>query len=82
MKLNRMLRSWRIAEILTGHEFEGVRNGDLATSLQVSPATVTTDLKELEEGGIVERIPGMADRWRLGPKPIQLFRSHQLGMER
>ncbi|MEW8494265.1 MAG: MarR family transcriptional regulator [Candidatus Thiodiazotropha taylori] len=80
--MSKMLRSWKIAEILAGHEFEGVRNGELAESLNVSPATITTDLKELESGGIVERIPGMEDRWRMGPKVIQLFRSHTLGMER
>ncbi|MEW8660761.1 MAG: MarR family transcriptional regulator [Candidatus Thiodiazotropha endolucinida] len=81
-KESRMMRSWRIAEILTGHEFEGIRNGDLAKSLNVSAATITTDLKEMEEGGIVERIPGLEDRWRLGPKPIQFFRAHSLGMDR
>ncbi|MCU7886474.1 MAG: MarR family transcriptional regulator [Candidatus Thiodiazotropha sp. (ex Lucinoma annulata)] len=81
-KTNRMLRSWRIADMLTGHEFEGVRNGELAKSLKVSPATITTDLKELEAGGVVERIPGLEDRWRMGPKAIQLFRAHTLGMER
>ncbi|MEW8049280.1 MAG: MarR family transcriptional regulator [Candidatus Thiodiazotropha sp.] len=82
MKLSRMMRSWAIADILVGHEFEGVRNGDLAKSLGVSAATITTDLKEMEEGGIVERIPGLEDRWRLGPKPIQFFRAHSLGMDR
>ncbi|MCU7934145.1 MAG: MarR family transcriptional regulator [Candidatus Thiodiazotropha sp. (ex Dulcina madagascariensis)] len=81
-KPSRMMRSWKIAEILTGHELEGVRNGDLAASLKVSPATITTDLREMESGGVVERIPGMEDRWRMGPKTIQLFRAHQLGMER
>ncbi|MCU7842172.1 MAG: MarR family transcriptional regulator [Candidatus Thiodiazotropha sp. (ex Troendleina suluensis)] len=80
-KTNRMLRSWRMARILTGQEFEGVRNGDLAKSLNVSPATITTDLKELEAEGVVERIPGLEDRWRMGPTVIQLFRTHTLGME-
>lgn len=79
---NRMVRSWRMAELLAGHEFEGMRNGDLARALNVSAATITADLRDLEKAGIVERVPHIEDRWRLGPKPIQMFRAHSIGMDR
>lgn len=47
-RASRMIRSWIIAEKLAGREFDGLRNGELAKALGVTPATITVDLKELE----------------------------------
>ena len=67
---------------LAGHEVNGVRNSELADALRVSRATISRDLAALEEIGITEQIPGLKERWRLGPKMIQVSRAHQEGMAR
>lgn len=67
---------------LAGHEIHGVRNSELADALGVSRPTITRDLSTLTELGIVEQIPGMEGRWRLGPKIIQISRAHAEGMAR
>lgn len=67
---------------MAGHEIHGVRNSELADALGVSRPTITRDLSSLTELGIVEQIPGIKDRWRLGPKMIQISRAHAEGMAR
>lgn len=68
--------------VLAGHEVEGLRPGQIAQGAGVAAATVTRDFRVLQDEGFVERVPGMEDRWRLGPKPVQIALSHQVGMER
>ena len=67
---------------LAGHEVDGLRPGQIATAAGVSPATVTRDLKTLADEGLVELVPGLADRWRLGPKVIQIALAHLQGIDR
>jgi DNA-binding IclR family transcriptional regulator len=67
---------------MAGHEIQGVRNSELAAALKVSRPTITRDLISLKRIGIVEEIPGLPGRWRLGPKIIQIARSHTEGMAR
>ena len=68
--------------VLAGHEVEGLRPVQIAQGVSVAAATVTRDMRVLADEGFVERVPGMEDRWRLGPKPIQLALAHMQGMER
>lgn len=67
---------------MAGHEVMGVRNSELADALQTSRPTITRDLAALEKIGIVEEIPNMPGRWRLGPKIIQVSRAHAESMTR
>lgn len=67
---------------LAGHEIDGLRPGQLAGVMGVSPATVTRDIKALSDEGFVERVPGLEDRWRLGPKVIQVALAHMQGLDR
>lgn len=75
-------RACRYLLALAGHEVDGMRPGQIATAMGVSAATVTRDLRVLMDEGFVERVPLMEDRWRLGPKPIQICRAHELGLQR
>lgn len=75
-------RACRYLSVLAGHEVDGMRPGQIAEAMSVAPATITRDFKVLADEGFVERVPGMEDRWRLGPKPIQIFRAHELGLQR
>lgn len=68
--------------VLAGHEVEGLRPVQIAQAAGVAAATVTRDFNVLRDEGFVERVPGMEDRWRLGPKPIQIALAHMHGMER
>lgn len=67
---------------LAGHEMEGLRPGQLAAATGFGAATVTRDLRAMQQEGVVETVPGMDDRWRLGPKIVQVGVAHMLGMER
>ncbi len=67
---------------MAGHEVMGVRNSELADAMRVSRPTITRDLAALEKIGIVEQIPSMQGRWRLGPKIIQVSRAHTESMAR
>lgn len=67
---------------MAGNEVQGVRNSELAEALKVSRPTITRDLASLEKIGVVEEIPGMNGRWRLGPKLIQISRAHAEGIAR
>lgn len=68
--------------LLAGHEVEGLRPGQIAKALDLGPATVTRDLRALKEVGVVEQVPGMEDRWRLGPMVVQIALAHMQGIER
>ncbi|WP_339859103.1 helix-turn-helix domain-containing protein [Pseudohongiella acticola] len=75
----------RVCQMITamaGHEVHGLRNSQLADALDVSRPTITRDLTTLQRIGVVEEIPGLQGRWRLGPKLIQISRAHAEGMAR
>lgn len=57
--------------LLAGKEFDGVQPSALAKALNTNPSNVTRDLANLQEAGFAERI-GDSDRWRLGPKVVQI----------
>lgn len=65
------LRQCRMILLLAGKEFDGVQPSALAKALDTNPSNVTRDLANLEEAGFAERI-GDSDRWRLGPKVVQV----------
>jgi DNA-binding IclR family transcriptional regulator len=68
--------------LLAGHELEGMRPGQIAKALGLGAATVTRDLRALKDEGVVELVPGMEDRWRLGPAVVQIALAHMHAIER
>ena len=81
-KANQTERCLRIVELLAGHEFEGVTNGQLAEALAVAPSYITRDLALLRERGWAEEIPEVQGRWRLAPRPIRLLVAYADSMSR
>lgn len=77
-----LLKGFEYYLALAGHEVDGMRPGQIAKATGVSAATATRDLRAMQGMGIVELVPGMEDRWRLGPKVIQVALAHMQGMER
>ena len=75
-------KACRYFTTLAGHEMDGLRPGQIAIGVKVSPATVTRDLRALQDAGFVEQIPTMQDRWRLGPKLIQIALAHTSALDR
>lgn len=75
-------KGFRYLRALAGHEIDGLRPGQIATAAGVGPATVTRDLRILRDEGVVELVPGLEDRWRLGPIMIQVALAHMQGIER
>lgn len=72
----------RYFRALAGHEVDGLRPGQIAQAAGVSPATVTRDLAVLKDEGVVELVPNMEDRWRLGPVAVQIALAHMQGIDR
>ncbi len=77
-----LLKGFEYYLALAGHEVDGMRPGQIAKATGVSPATATRDLQAMQARGIVELVPGMEDRWRLGPKVVQVALAHLQGLER
>lgn len=72
-----IVRGFQLAELLAGHTFEGLRNVDIAQALRISPAGVTADMALLEQAGWVERVPQLPTRWRLSPRAMRIWRTHE-----
>lgn len=69
-------RSMRMIFILQGNSFQGLRLKQLAVALQTTPSTVLRDLEVMADEGIVERIPGREEHWRLSPRLVQVAHAH------
>ncbi len=70
-------RAIRYLWVLQGHSFEGLRLKQIGDAMGVSMCMAHRDLASLADEGVVERVPGREDFWRLTPKPIQLARAHE-----
>lgn len=75
-------RAFRLVFALQGQAFEGLRLKQLADLTHNSMPTTLRDLEVLADEGIVERVPGRQDFWRLSPKLIQVAIAHQDEMRR
>jgi DNA-binding IclR family transcriptional regulator len=75
-------RALRILFVLQGHTFDGLRLKQVADVLRATPSTVLRDLEVLQDEGLVERIPGRDEYWRLSPRLIQLARAHEQELAR
>lgn len=75
-------RTLRIIFAMQGHAFEGLRLKQIADAVETTSSTVLRDLEVLQGEGIVERIPGREESWRLSPRLVQLAVAHQEEMRR
>ncbi|WP_374351636.1 hypothetical protein [Chitinimonas sp.] len=75
-------RAIRYLWVLQGHSFGGLRLKQIGDALSVTMSMAHRDLAVLAEEGVVERVPGKEEFWRLTPKPIQLARAHEEEMTR
>lgn len=75
-----LIRAFLLAEVLASNTFQGLRNQDISRVLGISPASVTTDLQDLEKAGWVERVPGNETRWRLTAKGMKPWKTHYEAM--
>jgi DNA-binding IclR family transcriptional regulator len=67
---------------LAGNTFDGLRNAQIAEAVGESQPTTFRRLQALEATGIVERIPGRDERWRLSPRLVQIAIAHQQELAR
>lgn len=72
-----LARAKAVIETLVGHNFNGLRNQQVANAIHASASTTFRTLEALEAIGWAERVPGRDDRWRLSPRLIQLAIAHQ-----
>jgi DNA-binding IclR family transcriptional regulator len=66
-----LARAFGVLESLAGHASEGRRLGDIAKAVGSIPSTALRDLQELEQVGMVQRIPGREDCWRMTPRIVR-----------
>lgn len=65
-------RILKVILALGGHECEGVAPTEIARAVDAAAGQITRDLWNLREAGFAEQIEATG-RWRLGPRPIQVF---------
>lgn len=75
-----LVRAFQLAEVLASNTFQGLRNQDISRALGISPASVSTDLQDLEKAGWVERIPDNETRWRLTARGMKPWKTHYEAM--
>lgn len=70
-------RAIRYLFILQGQCFQGARLKQIADAMDIHPSMALRDLETLAEEGVVERITGREEYWRLTPRTVQLSRALQ-----
>jgi DNA-binding IclR family transcriptional regulator len=73
-------RGLKLALILAGHEMFGLRTSEIAKAANLPDHMITRDLQALLDEGFIERTPRDMERWRLGPKLIQVAQAHVAGL--
>lgn len=74
-------RILQILVFLGGHEVRGLAPGEIARSLQITPANVTHDLANLRIAGLAEEIE-KTGRWRMTPRIPQIAMAMLNGIDR
>jgi DNA-binding IclR family transcriptional regulator len=65
-------RGYKVLMLLAGNEFNGLAPGEIAKALNISAGNVTRDLRVLQKVGLAEPVPHDENKWRLGPRVIQM----------
>ncbi len=69
-------RALKCMIILAGHEHDGLANKTLTDAIGCDKSETTKTLKNLMHAGLAEQVPGQKNRWRLGPKLVQIALAH------
>lgn len=72
----------RLIYALAGHEHDGLAPMEIAEAAGLTASDATNYRKYLVAEGIVEEVPGLPGRYRLGPKIPQIAYAVQRGHER
>lgn len=67
--------------ILSGNEVTGLTIKEVADAARTSQPNAFRDVKVLQAKGMAEQIPD-TDRWRLGPKLVQMGLAHMRHMDK
>lgn len=67
-----MRRAIKLLFILQGNTINGLRLKQIAERMNESACVTHRDLSIMADEGIVERIPGSEEHWRLTPKLVQV----------
>lgn len=73
---NNVRRSLKLIFILQGRSFQGLRLKQLSEAVDSTPSTTLRDLEIMADEGVVERIVGREDYWRLSPRLVQVAHAH------
>lgn len=74
-------RVCRLLVVLAGNTVNGLATGELAKALGISESNITRTVAHLINEGFVEEA-AIADRWRLGPKLVQIARAYEADIAR
>lgn len=77
-----MRRAVKLIFILQGNTIDGLRLKQIAERMDESACTTHRDLSIMAEEGVVERIPGANEYWRLTPKLVQVAIAHYEEIQR
>lgn len=75
-------RAIRAIWLLQGHTFDGLRLTAIAGQLNVSLPTALRDMETLQEEGVVERVPGREECWRLTSRIVEVSRETDIEFTR
>lgn len=73
-------RGFALAFLLAGHVIQGLSPSDIAKALKVKPPSITRDLYNLTQAGVVEKIE-TTGRYRLGPRFVRVALAHLAAMD-
>ena len=82
MTMQSARKALHVIRALAGHEVNGLAPAEIATAAGLSPSAVTHYRDMLIEEGMVEPVPGIAGRYRLGPRLVQIARAYDAGLQR
>jgi len=75
-------KAYQIIFALSGHELNGLSAGELAEAAKLNGPDATRYRQRLMDDGMIEEIPSLQGRYRLGPKMIQIAQAHLNAMAR
>ncbi len=75
-------RAYRLLWALQGHSFDGLRLAQIARALDGSMTATLRLLETAADEGVVERIPGKDEYWRLTPRLVQVANAHGQEMDK
>lgn len=75
--MSALSRTSQVLLALAGHNHNGLPNSAIAKAIGSSDPTTLRTLQQLDDAGLVERVPGEDKRWRLTAFLVQIAIAHQ-----